>query len=216
MSWVHLISWDRFVWIWELVVKYLWWYIVCIILFTFIYIAYRCQLDPWFFCLQVDYFIYIIVCVCNVSVGGFFCCWHRSQNPGLHPLAQSHPYWRSLFILVSVVFLAPSLCHGSLRTYNQNIVCDMCICIYIYIYIHMCVCMYVCIHIYDVTTYINSWLCRFMAENGINFFKPMGLTHWDRDKMAATSQTTLSNTFSWMKMLEFRWKFHWSLCLRVQ
>ena len=29
--------------------------------------------------------------------------------------------------------------------------------------------------------------------------------------MAAVSQTTLSNTFSWMKKLEFRLKFHWSL-----
>ena len=27
------------------------------------------------------------------------------------------------------------------------------------------------------------------------------LTHWDRGKMAAISQTTLSNAFSWMKML---------------
>ena len=41
------------------------------------------------------------------------------------------------------------------------------------------------------------------------------LTHWGRDKMAAISQTTLSNAFSWMKILEFRWKFHWSLFLRV-
>ena len=30
------------------------------------------------------------------------------------------------------------------------------------------------------------------------------------------SQTTLSNAFSWMKMLEFRFRFHWSLFLRVQ
>ena len=30
------------------------------------------------------------------------------------------------------------------------------------------------------------------------------LTHWGRDKMAALSQTTRSNAFSWMKMLEFR------------
>ena len=30
------------------------------------------------------------------------------------------------------------------------------------------------------------------------------LTHWGRDKMAAFSQTTLSNAFSWMKILEFR------------
>ena len=37
------------------------------------------------------------------------------------------------------------------------------------------------------------------------------LTHWGRDKMAGISQTTLSNSFSWMKMLEFRFKLHWSL-----
>ena len=30
------------------------------------------------------------------------------------------------------------------------------------------------------------------------------LTHWGRDKMAAVSQTTFSNAFSWMKMYEFR------------
>ena len=41
-------------------------------------------------------------------------------------------------------------------------------------------------------------------------------THWGRDKMAATSQTTLSNAFSWMKMLEFWLKCHWSLFIRVQ
>ena len=34
--------------------------------------------------------------------------------------------------------------------------------------------------------------------------------------MAAMSQTTFSNAFSWMKMYEFRLKFHWSLFLRVQ
>ena len=41
------------------------------------------------------------------------------------------------------------------------------------------------------------------------------LTHWGRDKMAAFSQTALSNAFSWMKILEFRLKFHWCLFLRV-
>ena len=43
-----------------------------------------------------------------------------------------------------------------------------------------------------------------------------GLTHWGRDKMAAVSQTTLRKAFSWMQMLEFRLRFHWSLFLRVQ
>ena len=42
------------------------------------------------------------------------------------------------------------------------------------------------------------------------------LTHWGWDKMAAISQTTLSNAFSWMKILEFRFRFHWSLFPRVQ
>ena len=42
------------------------------------------------------------------------------------------------------------------------------------------------------------------------------LTHWGRDKMAAISQTTFSNAFSWMKMYEFRLKIHWSLFLKVQ
>ena len=41
------------------------------------------------------------------------------------------------------------------------------------------------------------------------------LTHWGRDKMAAFSQTTLSNAFSWMKKLEFRLKINWSEFLRV-
>ena len=42
------------------------------------------------------------------------------------------------------------------------------------------------------------------------------LTHWGRDKMAAIFQTTFSNAFSWVKMYEFRLRFHWSLFPRVQ
>ena len=42
------------------------------------------------------------------------------------------------------------------------------------------------------------------------------LTHWGRDKMDAVSQTTLSNAFSWTKILEFRLRFHRSLFLMVQ
>ena len=42
------------------------------------------------------------------------------------------------------------------------------------------------------------------------------LTHWGRDKMAAISQTTLSNSFSWMKIFEFRLDFHWSFIPTVQ
>ena len=42
------------------------------------------------------------------------------------------------------------------------------------------------------------------------------LTHWDRDEMAAILHTAFSNAFSWMKMYEFRLRFHWRLFLRVQ
>ena len=34
--------------------------------------------------------------------------------------------------------------------------------------------------------------------------------------MDAISQTTFSSAFSWMKMFEFRLKFHWNMFLRVQ
>ena len=42
------------------------------------------------------------------------------------------------------------------------------------------------------------------------------LTHWGRDKMAAVSQTTFSNEFSWMKMVQFWLRFPWSFILGVQ
>ena len=43
-----------------------------------------------------------------------------------------------------------------------------------------------------------------------------GLTYRGWDKMAAISQTNLSNAFSWMKLLEFLLKFNWNLFPRVQ
>ena len=42
------------------------------------------------------------------------------------------------------------------------------------------------------------------------------LTYWGWYKMAAISQTTLSNAFSWMKVLELWLNFHWSSFLCVQ
>ena len=44
----------------------------------------------------------------------------------------------------------------------------------------------------------------------------LSLTHRGRDKMAALSQTTLASAFSWMKMFEFWFRFHWSLLPRVE
>ena len=42
------------------------------------------------------------------------------------------------------------------------------------------------------------------------------LLYWDRVKMAPISQPTFLNAFSWMKMYEFLFKFHWGLFLRVR
>ena len=42
------------------------------------------------------------------------------------------------------------------------------------------------------------------------------LTHLILDKMVAIFRTTFSNAFSWMKIFEFRVRFHWSLFLGVQ
>ena len=42
------------------------------------------------------------------------------------------------------------------------------------------------------------------------------LTHWGQVEIDDISQTTTSSAFSWMKVLEFRLKFLWSLFLSVQ
>ena len=56
---------------------------------------------------------------------------------------------------------------------------------------------------------------RFFMQDGVT--EPQWiLAHRGRDKMDAISQTTFSNTFSWIKMFEFRLKFHGSLFPRVQ
>ena len=41
------------------------------------------------------------------------------------------------------------------------------------------------------------------------------LIHCGQDTMAASFLKTFSNAFSWMKMHEFRLRFHWSLFLRL-
>ena len=75
--------------------------------------------------------------------------------------------------------------------------------------------------------YLSQCWPRSMSPNGVtrpqwvngcmlSYHSGLFHWHWDRDKMATISQTTLSNAFSWMKMLEFQLKFHWSLFLRVQ
>ena len=108
--------------------------------------------------------------------------------------------------------------------------------IYIYIYSTYSWDMYMRDTQNIITLFPNGWIyllhsaMHHMSKSNHNrntLQRPLGTTcclkhssssstHWGRDKMDAISQTILSNAFSWMKMLEFRLKFHWSLFLRVQ
>ena len=73
----------------------------------------------------------------------------------------------------------------------------------------MCVCVWL--------TVMGSFHKRFFTPNSNLIETYLTLTHWGRDKMADISQTIMqANAFSWMKILEFRLIFHWSLLLRVK
>ena len=69
---------------------------------------------------------------------------------------------------------------------------------------------------------LSKWQLRY-ATTGENFIKTATfpfqivciLTQWGRDRMDAISQTTFSSAFSWIKMFELRFIFHWGLFLRV-
>ena len=59
---------------------------------------------------------------------------------------------------------------------------------------------------------IPIWIRILIIEDNYLIFQgPMSLPHWGRDKMDAISQTTLSNAFSWLKMLDVRISINISL-----
>ena len=64
---------------------------------------------------------------------------------------------------------------------------------------------------HECSRYGYNWLLATQQEKHSSWS-----THWGRDKMAAIFQTTFSNAFPWMKMYEFRSKFHWILFPGVQ
>ena len=60
---------------------------------------------------------------------------------------------------------------------------------------------------------VTWYLAKLMDINksfvAISMISVYDLIRWGWDKMAIILQMTLSNEFSWMKMFEFRLKFHW-------
>ena len=67
----------------------------------------------------------------------------------------------------------------------------------------------------SVQNFVNDWTAEKVYEDKWDLSRS-SLTHRGRDKMAAIFQTTFSNEISWMKMYEFRLRFHCSLFLRFQ
>ena len=63
---------------------------------------------------------------------------------------------------------------------------------------------------------VLSAICAYICQSLLrvsSHVTPSLLTHWDRDEIDATFQTTFSNVFSSVKMYEFRLRFHWILLL---
>ena len=58
--------------------------------------------------------------------------------------------------------------------------------------------------------------CRFHQQASSHALQLLDFTHFSLDKMAAISQATFSDTFSWIKIFIFWCEFHGSLFLRVQ
>ena len=54
------------------------------------------------------------------------------------------------------------------------------------------------------------------SHNGLWPVEPQAIITLRPRQMDAISQTTFSNAFSWMKIFEYRLKFHWSLFIRVE
>ena len=70
----------------------------------------------------------------------------------------------------------------------------------------------------DLDFTISSFLIFHQSDHGLqslNHCKRL-ITHRGRDKTAVIFQTTFSNAFCWMKIYEFRLRFHWSLFLMTQ
>ena len=57
---------------------------------------------------------------------------------------------------------------------------------------------------------------QIMAETGKQAKVGSELTHWGLDKMAAIFQMTLSEAFSWMKLIVYGYKFYLALFLMAK
>ena len=75
-----------------------------------------------------------------------------------------------------------------------------------------CSLMLACFYPYPSGLHHSHW------DNDTIIPVPMkqSLWHYGQCKIAAISQTTFSNVFSWKNMYEFRLRFHWNLFLKIR
>ena len=64
--------------------------------------------------------------------------------------------------------------------------------------------------------YYSQHLNMMMSLHCIILYLIEIFTYCGWEKMAAISQTTVSNAFCWIKLYEFRFNFHWSLLIKGQ
>ena len=76
-------------------------------------------------------------------------------------------------------------------------------------------CLYVCSVLYMLMVCHYHCLYRVTRYTGEQVRVQYQLTHWGQDKIAAISQTSCSNAFSWMKIFAFQIKFHSNMFLVV-
>ena len=111
---------------------------------------------------------------------------------------------------------------GTLKNFASNVYCLMNNAVFGWYQVYTVECVskiksILSIILYSIYGAVYPQLTQFPWDDCKNVFfillsssnqKYESLTHWGRGKMDAIFQTTISNGFSWMKMYEFRLKFH--------
>ena len=116
---------------------------------------------------------------------------HLDNNPSVWHVLSSIYWWKFPIIIVSMQYFG--------RLYLHLFTSLRCFCPLVFSFDKKC----------QYCRHIRIKACYMYSINN-------DLTHWGRDKIAAVSQTALSNAFSWTKISEFRLQFHWNLFLGVQ
>ena len=73
-----------------------------------------------------------------------------------------------------------------------------------------------CVQYHDFKTNLELWCPSFISGYQVTCIDMQDINTLIPGQMDAISQTQFSSSWSWKKIFKFRFKFHWSLNLRVQ